>query len=368
MLKIARILTIDGGGIRGLMLARLLAHIEEEAGAPIHHLFHLIAGTSTGGILGIGLSAPGPDGSVRFSAAELAALYRNRTREIFHAPRWRHFLSLRGAADERYEARRFEGLLKELLEDTRLSEALSDLLVTSYDLSRRRPLFFESWAAQGLLEERGNDRQAREFRMRDMARATSAAPTYFEPALISNALGEVFPLIDGGVYANNPAAYALHRAKQLYPRADRYLVLSLGTRLLATEIPYDKARNWGAVGWARPILHVIFDGGADVVDHHLRLELDHPQQKLSTYVRLELSVAGHQQQGDLPSCEFDDIRPQNLARLEAQAQRFLQQEQEQIGPLIAQLQEPRTPFDALRPGLASMLPESRPVAAKAGIA
>ena len=161
MPKIARILAIDGGGIRGLIFARLLAHIEAAAEAPIHQLFHLIAGTSTGGILGIGLSTPRSGGGARFSASELATLYRNRARDIFYAPKWRHFLSLRGAADERYDARRFEAILKELLGDTCLSQTLDDLLVTSYDISRRRPFFFESWTAKGLgaekeTAERGN--------------------------------------------------------------------------------------------------------------------------------------------------------------------------------------------------------------------
>ncbi|NIT84110.1 MAG: patatin, partial [Nitrospinaceae bacterium] len=103
--------------------------------------------------------------------------------------------------DEKYEADNLERILKERLEDTPLSASLTDLLVTSYDIQRRKPLFFKSWRARGEELRRGEMPAEREFKLRDVARATSAAPTYFEPALIENAAGRSFPLVDGGVFA-----------------------------------------------------------------------------------------------------------------------------------------------------------------------
>jgi patatin-like phospholipase/acyl hydrolase len=106
--------------------------------------------------------------------------------------------------------------------------------------------------------------------MRFVARATSAAPTYFEP----EELTETRPhggLIDGGVYANNPALCAYVETKDLHPDHDDILVVSLGTGQHTRPIHYANARNWGLAFWAKPILNVVFDGVSDTVDHEMKV-------------------------------------------------------------------------------------------------
>lgn len=246
MAATVRILSIDGGGIRGIIPAIVLERIEDRCGAPIASLFHMIAGTSTGGIVAAGLAAPARRGRGQplMSAAELIDLYRDRGPEIFHRDLWHGLRSFAGTLDEKYDAANLERVLKDELGDTRLSTAITDVLIPSYDIERRRPHFFKSWKAQGIDLDHDETAKQHDFRWRDAVRAATAAPTYFEPADIRQE-GERFALIDGGVFANNPAMCALASARVVYPKATGYLVVSLGTGETQRRIPYGDAKDWG---------------------------------------------------------------------------------------------------------------------------
>jgi hypothetical protein len=107
--------------------------------------------------------------------------------------------------------------------------------------------------------------------MRHVGRATTAAPTYFGPARIDiDDTRDYCTLIDGGVFANNPAMCALVEAKKVHPEAAQFLVVSLGTGGSFERLPYEEARNWGLAQWSRKMLNVVFDGVSDTVDYQLR--------------------------------------------------------------------------------------------------
>src|SRR4051794_8871456 len=178
-----KILTIDGGGIRGLIPALVLAEIEQRTGRPISSLFDLVAGTSTGAILACGLTRPQP-----MSAERLAALYEQEGPQIFDASLLKTITSVGGVIDERYDARELVKSLQRHLGGARLGEAVTRILVTAYDLEAR----------QALMLRREDD-----FSMVDAAHASSAAPTYFEAVRVG-----ARTLIDGGVFAINPAMLA----------------------------------------------------------------------------------------------------------------------------------------------------------------
>src|SRR5204863_755766 len=124
---------------------------------------------------------------------------------------------------------------------------------------RRYPFFFKSWRAQ--------EDATLDFPMRLAARATSAAPTYFEALRLETATSaEYYSLIDGGMFANNPAMCAYAEVRRLWPEADVALV-SLGTGQLTRPLPWSDIKNWGLVEWARPALDVVFDGVSDATDY-----------------------------------------------------------------------------------------------------
>jgi len=161
--------------------------------------------------------------------------------------------------------------------------------VTAYDLEARKPFFFKS--------ARARTDTARDHLLRDAARATAAAPTYFEPLQLDGT-----SLIDGGVFAVNPAMCGLAEALRDGAELGRSLVVSLGTGTLTRRIRHEAASAWGLVEWARPLLDVVFDGASDVVDYQLDQLLGDRHLRFQT----ELTRA---------SDDLDDARPENLQAL-----------------------------------------------------
>ena len=333
---VARILSIDGGGIRGIIPALILQRIEERTGKAISELFHMIAGTSTGGILACALTAPVINGKPR-KAEEIVDLYRNRGQEIFDSSFWHGFGSIGGITDEKYESDNLEVILEEYLKNTKLSDIEQDLLVTSYNIETRKPYFMKSWKARGEKLRDNETQQDRNLYLKDVARATSAAPTYFEPALVKSMARNEYPLIDGGVFANNPAMCALSSARILYPGKTRFLIVSLGTGETRREIPYEKAKDWGLIGWARPVMYIFMDGASDAVDYQIEQEFSHRD-----YFRFNIELGADQQDADAPNDDMDDARPENIKMLEETAKRLMHIERQNLNRLIQQLKTPIT--------------------------
>jgi uncharacterized protein len=278
---VKKILSIDGGGIRGVIPAVLLAEIERRTGRPIAETFDLVAGTSTGGILALGLTKPGANGTARYTASELVGLYEAEGATIFRRDPWRRFIALENLLDEKYPATGIEAVLKDYFADTRMSQALTEVLVTSYDIERRQPYLFKRHKAQ--------KDPRREWPMWQAARATSAAPTYFEPAKLTfKGTQDYLALVDGGLYANNPAMCGYVEARKLWPKDNDFLVVSLGTGELTRRIPYDQAKNWGLAKWAQPIMGVVFDGVSDAVDYQLRDLCADEATRVSQYHRFQV--------------------------------------------------------------------------------
>src|SRR4051794_27349355 len=185
-------------------------------------MFDLIAGTSTGGILACGLTRPGADGTPAFTAADLIGLYESEGPEIFHRSLIKRG-SAGGYADERYDDSGLNAALRRYLDGTRLSQAVTDLFITAYDVERRLALFFRS--------SRARIDPTYDFTFVDAARATSAAPTYFEPVRVSDVAGaSSYALIDGGVFALNPAMCAYAELAAAGRAREIDLIVSLGAR------------------------------------------------------------------------------------------------------------------------------------------
>ena len=241
-MSLFRVLSIDGGGIRGVIPARILAEIEDRTNCRICDLFDLIAGTSTGGILTVGLTAPHPSAEdlPRFTASEMLHLYEARGRDIFKRSLWDGITSIGGLADEKYPNDGVEGVLEEYFSDTELCDTRVEVLVTSYDLTARHPYFFKTRRARARPDERNHF-------LRDVARATAAAPTYFEPAAVPTpGGGSVRYLVDGGVFANNPASCAYVEALSVKPPDDEIVLVSLGTGVTTRPIRYQEAKRLGS--------------------------------------------------------------------------------------------------------------------------
>jgi patatin-like phospholipase/acyl hydrolase len=258
-----KILSIDGGGIRGLIPALVLAEIEKRTGKPISELFDLMAGTSTGGILTLGLNIPNENGKARYTAQDLVNLFRNNGRQIFSKNGWRSIMTGLGILDEKYSHRSFEKLLDEYCGDVELKSVLTEVLITSYDLENtRKPFFFKSRLAR--------EQEAQNFKIKSIIRATTAAPTYFEPLKLLSMVDPTtyYSLVDGGIVANNPAMCAF--AEALVLNQSNVLMVSLGTGAKTEEIKHQDAIHWGLVHWIRPLIMLMMSGNSEAVNYQLR--------------------------------------------------------------------------------------------------
>jgi patatin-like phospholipase/acyl hydrolase len=321
--EVLKVLSIDGGGIRGLIPATVLSEIEKRTGSRIAELFDLIAGTSTGGILALGLVKPSSADETRpqYAATDLAALYKTEGPRIFARSPWHEVLALDNLLDERYESAGIEAVLKQYFDDVPLSKAVTETLVTSYELQTREPWFFARHKAR---EQEGWD-----FPMRFVARATSAAPTYFEPEELKSTTPHG-GLIDGGVFANNPAMCAWVEAKKLHPGPEEVLVVSLGTGEHTRPIAYKEAKDWGLAHWAKPILDVVFDGVSDTIDHQMTILCRESDNGDPRYYRFQTEL-------DIGSDDMDNVTKTNLAALEQKAQQLIHEKTDSIDRLCREL-------------------------------
>ncbi len=361
-----KLLSIDGGGVRGIIPAIILAEIEKRTGRRICQLFDLIAGTSTGGILTLGLTKPNPDRPHEpdYTAKKLIDLYQQCGSEVFYEP---PLEILAGNLDDltrpKYSSDHKERVLTKYFTDTSswasdpvatpIEKALTEVFITSYDIELRRPVFFTSRPEKQETESKSFRKVCTNFTMKDAAMATSAAPTYFKPHRIPTTQTEsgFYTLVDGGVFANNPTSLALMEAiidskkrqeikKQPEPTdilgLDNILVVSLGTGSLTHKYPYDHARNWGLVGWVRPLLNITLDGSSESVAVQLEQLLPKAQNQPSQYYRFQAFLSSRNEAMDIAT-------PENIEELQKVAHLILGEKNRELDELCQQLLEPSPP-------------------------
>jgi hypothetical protein len=231
--RMRRLLTIDGGGIKGVFPAALLAGLQEELDHPIADYFDLIAGTSTGGIIAIGLG-------LGHSPGEILQMYCDSASRIF--PR-RGMRALAGLFGARYANTRLRDVLSEILGDRRLGESRQRLVIPSLNLATEHVHLYKTSHHPILVND------YKELAV-EVAMATVAAPSYF-PIHISP---DGVPHIDGSVWANNPLGLAVIEAIGIlgWPR-DEIAVLSLGCTSTPLNVSWQSRVSLGASYWAARI-------------------------------------------------------------------------------------------------------------------
>jgi len=329
-MKKVRILTLDGGGIRGIIPAVILNYIEkriqektENPNAKISDYFDMIAGTSTGGILSVLLSLPAENDKKngRYFAKEAIELYKTHGKEIFKKKR---ITKVFGAL---YTAKGLDNILKEKMGDIKLSESRKNCLITAYDISNREAVFFSSTDA---VDSKDDD-----YYMREIARATSAAPTYFTPAKVQSLSGRTDYLIDGGVFANDPTMSALVEARKNKfsnienPNFKEMYVVSIGTGKDTKRYTYEKAKKWGIAQWAVPILKILMSSSAEVVSYQVR-KLFESLNCSDSYERLEPDLCK-------ASNEMDDVSDKNIFNLENAGLIFVKKNKELLNKIADEL-------------------------------
>lgn len=306
-----KILSIDGGGIRGIIPARVLVEIEKKTGKPIAQLFDMIVGTSTGGLLALGLNVPtlSPNPTPKYSAEDILQIYTDKGASIFDKGNPIRRFNPYGFFDELYDATKFEALLDSYFFQNMLGDCIANTMVTSYDIHSRTPYVFKSWQARTGGQP--------DIPMCQVARATSAAPTYFEPVRIKTSnIDGILALVDGGLYANNPTMCALAEyLKITQDRSEELMIVSLGTGELNRKFEYNQAKDWGKLNWINPIISIMFQGVSATVHYQVKhmmsaFDMGH------NYYRLQTML-------DLGNDDMDDVSEENIDSLKNEAVQIL---------------------------------------------
>ncbi len=327
------ILSIDGGGIRGIIPATFLIEFEKRTGKPICELFDLIAGTSTGGILAATLTLPDSFGKPKYTAEQVCSAYFEHGGDIFHKSLLRSITTLGGLARPIYSPRTLEIMLEQYLGSERLHTTLTEILVTAYDMTSSTPWFFKTSFAKH------HRSPADDPLLTQVVRATTAVPAYFPPLMM-----EGHCMIDGGVFASNPALCAYAQARNMYPEEEEFLVVSLGTGLQVHKRPCQEIENWGIADWAVPILGVMLNSSSETVNYQMRA-----LNGIKNYVRFQVQL-------DENATGMDDVSEENMRKLDALGQKAVRQQSATIDRLCRALvkrEQKALPFRPYSTGKAS---------------
>ncbi|XP_031117083.1 patatin-like protein 1 [Ipomoea triloba] len=286
------VLSIDGGGIRGIIPGVILAYLEKQLqeldgeDARIADYFDVVAGTSTGGLVTAMLTAPDKDKRPLYAAKDIVPFYLKHCPGIF--PQTSGPFSciidlFKAFTGPRYNGEYLHKLVRDILGVTRVHETLTNVVIPTFDIKNLQPTIFNSYEAP--------EDSIWDVQLSDVCIGTSAAPTYLPAHYFKNydAQGKEreFNLVDGGVAANNPTLVAIgevtkqvmNQHSDFFPikpfQYDRLLVLSVGTGTAKNEHKYDAqtAAKWGLFGWlfnakSSPLTDTFSDAATDMVDFH----------------------------------------------------------------------------------------------------
>jgi len=261
-----RILSIDGGGIRGIIPLKVLEYIEKKTGKSIHQLFNIFGGTSTGGIIALGLNSLNPETQKVYTAEELIKFYTEDADKIFYS--WNRGSGF-GWFSSQYSPDNIESYLKNKFGETTLLVELPttencDVTVYSYDLLNNQPFYFNN-----------RDKVSGSFLVWQAARATSAAPAFFPAFKLKREEMDLL-LTDGGVYINNPALNLLIRARRQFSHIKKQsqLLVSLGTGQFSPS--REDLENAGVTnGWAKAIFNIASMGTSAEYESQIRELLEY---------------------------------------------------------------------------------------------
>ncbi|MBA0749132.1 hypothetical protein Gogos_003092 [Gossypium gossypioides] len=312
--KMTTVLSIDGGGIRGIIPSTLLAFLEtklQELDGPnarIADYFDLIAGTSTGGLIATMLTTPNQQNRPSFAVKDISNFYLEHSPKIFPQHSRFNFLASMGNSIKatfsgpKYDGKYLRSLANQLLQDATLKQTLTNVLIPAFDIKLLQPVIFSTNNAKSDV--------AKNARLADVCMSTSAAPTYLPAHYFetkdADGKTRTFDLIDGGVAANNPTLLAITQiTKDMWKEKSeivgneaidcrRMLVLSLGAGAAKHEEKYNAAAasKWGRIDWLynggkTPIIDVFFDASSDMVDFHTAT-LFHSFQSECNYLRIQV--------------------------------------------------------------------------------
>jgi uncharacterized protein len=318
MFRKIKILSIDGGGIKGIIPAMVLEEVENRTGKKINDLFDFIAGTSTGGIITLALTKANKHGKPEYSAKDLVRIYEEDGKVIFATnirelnesiisltdkynsieyldniskvikfipgmDKIRKYVndardSISGVLESttkiedrinivlgpKLSVENLKKVLEKYMGKAKLKESLNNVLITAYNLKSTEYTIIVN------NKKKNRNNMWGDVYIKDLAVATSAVPTIFEPAQIMDRLNTTNPLVDGGIFAPNPSLCAYVEAQKIFNKVfNKFMLVSLGTGTYRKSIDYVKAKDWGIIDWANKLINIVLNGMTNMVHQYL---------------------------------------------------------------------------------------------------
>lgn len=290
-----RILSIDGGGVKGIIPAIWLREIERKLPNPLYTYFDIVAGTSSGSITACAVASGR-------AVKEVVEIYQNEVGRTFKQPWYRRIVNPFGSI---YPSTGIEKILKEQFGDLLFKDLKIPTMAISYDLTNQSPAIFFN-----------EDDHDGKFKVRDVCRASSAAPIYFPPAKLECPTnGATHAFIDGAVVSNNPTDFATIKYLQDREQGQKPFILSLGCGSPYYELDAEAVCEWNSFDWLGNITRIVFDGTSDGVDFVLKHKIGE-----DSYARWQVPLKN-------ASNAIDDSSKENMALLELEAYNFISTEE-----------------------------------------
>ncbi|XP_027906058.1 patatin-2-Kuras 1-like [Vigna unguiculata] len=306
------ILSIDGGGIKGIIPATVLDYLDKalkarDPNADLAHYFDVIGGTSTGGLITAMLATPSPHDPTRgaFTPAQIVDFYKLNGPHIFN--------SSRPGNGPQFDGEFLHNITRQLLKDTRLSQTLTNVVIPAFDLKRQKPVIFSNYKLE--------DAPYLNALLSDICISTSAAPTQLPPHYFVND-GVEFNMVDGGVAAGNPTQATISEVLQ-HSEYPKILVLSLGTGTEKyVENPDFDARlaaNWTILNWAFVANDMLGRASSAITEYYLASLFSGFQPPQSTYLRIDEHDLNHDFSNSV------NVTKENMEGLEKTGKQLLQE-------------------------------------------
>ncbi|HEX9828560.1 MAG TPA: patatin-like phospholipase family protein [Flavobacteriaceae bacterium] len=313
-----RILSINGGGVRGIIPSIVLTDIESKLnGKSIAESFDIITGTSTGAIIALALNVPDPNNKnkPKYKSNDIVNLYKDFNSNVFDTTFRRKFFSMNGWLSYKYNSKPLNKLLKKYLGETKISESISNLVIPAYDVKNNKTEIFNTRQARLFPEKH-------DYRMWEVALAATAAPTYFKSFKINNR-----EFIDGGLTMNNPTLASMIHAFMLCGRRVDFFILSIGTGRTKIE---NLVGSSGKLGWLKHILNITIDGVSQLNHKQVQLVISelNKDRKDNKYVYLDIVI-------DKENELLDNTSTQNIQKLEEYGNYLIKKESQEIKNIVS---------------------------------
>nr|WP_321452622.1 CBASS cGAMP-activated phospholipase [uncultured Carboxylicivirga sp.] len=295
--KIFKILTIDGGGIKGLYSSKIIEHFEENFDCQMSDYFDMICGTSTGGILALGLS-------LKLKASEISNLYEEKGISIFPSQNPKKALLKQLLGGGKYDDKNLRKALEDTFGDKKIEDCDNLLCIPSYSYTDARPWVFKKDHKEGKLT-----RDNKAYCV-DVALATAAAPTYLPLAEIDYYDSKQF--VDGGIWANNPSMVGFIEAITYFVGEgkdyDSLKIMSISSLTSSSGKKTGLKRQRSFRHWKSDLFDIMMTGQAKFNEYFMS-QIHHFNNVPITFVRVPSEVLSPEQQSiiEMDNAEKDAI-------------------------------------------------------------